>query len=92
MLDVGAIALPLEFGFTRAVGIGTVGADRSVGVARIQEQGQFGIHRRCDRREVDVPGQQRQRIVQALALGIALFAGENRLIIGGSRAGGFRSL
>lgn len=37
---------------------------------------QLGIHHRCDRIEVDVPGQQRQRIVEALTLGVAFFAGE----------------
>lgn len=39
-------------------------------------QGQLGIHRCRDRCEVDVPGQQRQWVVQALALGIAFFAGK----------------
>lgn len=30
----------------------------------------------CDRRKVDVPCRQRQRIVQALAFGVTFFAGE----------------
>ena len=37
---------------------------------------QLGIHHICDRLEVDVPRQQRQRVVQGLALGVAFFAGE----------------